>query len=246
MQFYASYLDYINAIKQKDLKFCYPELSDSKEDIYAYDTFDMALAHKLSQQNKTVVCNDFSLKGKERFIIVTGPNQGGKTTFSRTFGQTHYLASLGCAVQGSKAKLFLFDNIFTHYERKEDVETHRSKFEDDLIRVHTILDEATPRSIIILNEIFSSTSLEDAIFLCKRIMEKIVSLDSLCLWVTFIDELVSYSDKTVSMVSLVNKENPAIRTFKIMRKTPDGIAFALSIAEKYKLTYQQLKERLSR
>lgn len=245
VQFYISYLNYIDLIKNNGLVFCYPELSVSREDIYNTRTFDITLARKLSEQKKKIVDNDFYFKGKERIIIVTGPNQGGKTTFSRTFGQVHYLASLGCAVQGSDARLLLFDHIFTHFERKEEVASHRSKFEDDLIRVHKILEESTPQSIIILNEIFSSTSLEDAIFLCKKIMEKIVSLDLLCVWVTFIDELVSYSDKTVSMVSLVNKDNPAVRTFRLVRKPTDGIAYALSIAQKYKVTYGQLKQRLS-
>lgn len=246
IQFYIAYLDYINIIKSNGAQFCYPELSRTKENIYNDNTFDIALGYKLAEQHKTVVYNDFYLKGKERIVIVTGPNQGGKTTFSRTFGQVHYLSALGCPVPGARARLYLFDHIFTHFERKEEVSSHLSKFEDDLLRIHKILKESTPDSIIILNEIFSSTSLEDAIFLCKKIMEKVVSLDNICVWVTFIDELVTLSETTVSMVSLVNKEDPAIRTFKIIRKPPDGIAYALSIAEKYKVTYQQLKARLSR
>jgi DNA mismatch repair protein MutS len=244
-QFYLAYLEHIGPLRRAGLRFCYPEVSATAKQIRACATFDLALAHKLVAEGKPVVTNDFHLDGPERVIVVTGPNQGGKTTFARTFGQLHHLAGVGCPVPGSAARLFLFDRLFTHFERQEDLATLTGKLEDDLIRIGGILRSATGDSVLILNEIFASTTLHDARFLGTKLLTKVMQLGALCVCVTFVDELASLGEQVVSMMSTIVPDNPVERTFLVVRKPADGLAYALAMADKHGLTYQRLGQRLS-
>ncbi len=244
VQFYIAYLDHIAPLKKAGLNFCYPHVSQIGKNTHVSETFDLALAGKLLGKGTIPISNDFRLNGPERIIVITGPNQGGKTTFARTFGQLHYLASLGLPVPGSKAQLYMPDHIFTHFERAEHTTNLTGKLQEDLVRIHEVLEDATPQSVIIINEIFTSTTLQDAISLSQKVATTIMEHDALCAWVTFIDEVATLSEKTVSMVATVTPEEPEQRTFKIVRQPPNCLAYAMAIARKFRLTSDAIRERM--
>ncbi|HTY54744.1 MAG TPA: hypothetical protein VMB26_06075, partial [Candidatus Binataceae bacterium] len=244
--FFIAYLAFIDPLKKAGLAFCHPDVSVSDRETSVFASFDLALAAKLVQEKQPIVTNDFYLKGAERLIVVSGPNQGGKTTFARMFGQLHFLAGLGCPVPGENARLFLPDQIFTHFEREENIANLRGKLEDELVRLHHTCQTMTSNSVVIFNEIFNSTSLDDQIFLSTKVLQIVLSTDAIGVCVTFIDALSTLSAKTVSMVSTVAPDDPARRTFQVVRKPADGLAYALSLAEKWGVTYDQLRARVQR
>lgn len=244
IQFYLAFHEYTAPIKAAGYTLCYPQVSDDKS-VAARDTFDLPLARKLTAENAPLVTNDWHLEGPERIFVVSGPNQGGKTTFARTFGQLHYLASIGCPVPGTHAHLLLYDQLLTHFEQQEDPTSHRGKLEDDLVRVHDILQQASASTILVMNESFTSTTLEDARFLGTQVLERMIAIDLLGVYVTFVDDLSALHESIVSVTSTVDERDPAIRTYKIVRQPANGLAYAAAIAEKYGLTYKRLRERLS-
>ncbi|HTU85072.1 MAG TPA: hypothetical protein VMF57_05825 [Solirubrobacteraceae bacterium] len=245
VQFYVAYLELIGPLRDSGLRCSYPQVSARSKEIRATGTFDLALATKLISERRTVIVNDFYLTEPERMFVVTGPNNGGKTTFARTVGQLHHLASLGLPVPGQDVHAFLPDRIYTHFEREEEIETLHGKFEDELIRVRAVLERASSSSVIVMNESFNSTTLNDALFVGTEIMGRILKLGCLGVYVTFVDELASLSEATVSMVAQILPENPAERTFKVLREPAAGLAYAWAIAEKYGLTYDRVADRIS-
>jgi hypothetical protein len=240
LQFYLGYLGYIQPLREAGLGFSYPRLSDEEKSMQALDSFDLALAAQRVREHAEVVCNDVRLDPPERMLVVTGPNNGGKTTFARSIGQLHYLARLGCPVPGHDTRLFVCDQIFTRFERREDSTTLQGKLQDELRRLHDALQAATPSSLFILNEMFNSTTAQDALLLSHEILSRVDGLEALCLCVTFLDELATFNEHTVSMVAGVDPADPAVRTHRITRRAADGRAYARALAQKYGLTYEQL------
>jgi DNA mismatch repair protein MutS len=204
VEFYLAYLAYIEPLKEAGLSFCYPDVSTSSKEVDAEETFDIALASKLMGEKRPVVCNDFRLHDGERIFVVSGPNQGGKTTFARAFGQLHYLASLGCPAPGRRAQLFLCDRIFAHFEKQEQLEDLHGKLREELLRVREILRVATDRSVVIMNESLASTTAEDSLFLGREVIGS--------LFEDFCHPFVSLRGKAASPAALKLREGEVLPT----------------------------------
>ncbi len=246
VQFYLAWLEHCERLGAAGLRFCYPAVSAGGEAVAVEDGFDVALATKLHARGDPVVPNGFVLRGPERILVVTGPNQGGKTTFARMVAQLHYLGGLGVPVPARRARLLLPDRVFTHFEREEDIRTLRGKLDDELVRIREILEQASGDSLVVLNETFASTTLADARFLGTEILRRLTELGCVAVWVTFVDELASLNEATVSMVATVAPDDPAKRTFRLVRQPADGRAYAWSLADSYGLSYERLRERVAR
>ena len=244
IKFYLKYITYMQRFTNKKLNFCIPEIVSSDDEFYSRDSYDLALAGKLLNNARVPVTNSFYIKYDSRIILVTGPNNGGKTTFARVFGQVYYLASLGMPVPGSSARLQIPDNIYTHFEKTESVENPVGRLEEELIRFHSILEIATSKSVIIINEMLSSTTLKDGIEIGKKIIENLKEIGCVALYVTFIHELASIQG-VKSYVAQININDPGKRTYKVVPQKSNGIAYAHALAEKYGLSYEELTRRIN-
>lgn len=245
VQFYLAYMEFVRKFKDAALSLCYPEVSEHSKQAHVEQAFDIALANVLVPKSDAVVCNDIELMGDERVVVVTGPNQGGKTTYARMFGQLHFLAALGLPVPGRRARVFLPDRIFSHFEKEERLDSVRGKLDDELARARDMLAQASDRSVLVMNEGFSSTTLADSLFIGTKVLEQVSRLGALCVYVTFVDELASLNEATVSVVADVVADDPDVRTYKLTRRPADGRVYARALAQKHGLTYAALRQRVA-
>ncbi|MEV6392998.1 MutS-related protein [Nocardia xishanensis] len=245
IQFYLTYLAFARRLRGAERAMCLPQLASRATPIHAEDAFDLGLLTRHGRADATVVCNDFRLSGPERVLVVTGPNQGGKTTFARTIGQLVYLAALGCPVPARTACLPLPDRLCTHFERAEQASDPDGRLADELVRIREALETATADSVIVLNESFSATSTADAVRIGRDVLDRIVERGSIAVWVTFFDELARSGPATVSMVAATDPDDPSLRTFRIERRPADGDADAVVLAERFGLTYDLVVDRIA-
>ncbi len=222
----------------KGLPFCMPEIVSESQDKEFEDFYNPYLAYKLLGSDRSVVTNNLEMHRDERIFVVTGPNQGGKTTFVKAVGQILHFLRIGSYVAASKTKGWIVSGIFTHFEKEENVKEDKSGLEREILNIKEILNKIDERSMVIMNESFSSTSVKDALYMSKKVMDLIKRKQAFCLYVTFFYEIAEF-DGAVSLVAEVDKLKGE-RTFRIERKPIEGRAFTLPILKKYKLTYEDI------
>ena len=129
--------------------------------------------HPVLEQNHGYVANDIIMDKKNRFLLITGPNMGGKSTYLRSAALISILAQSGSYVPAESAKLGLVDRIFTRVGASDDLKRGRSTFMMEMIEVAHILRKATNKSLVLLDEIGRGTSTFDGLSIAWSVTEDI-------------------------------------------------------------------------
>lgn len=242
--FFTEYRDLMSSLRGAGVPFVLPTVSGDDRTVDLRDVVDLGLSVRMAEEGHRPVGNDLELHGGERILVVSGPNQGGKSTTARTFGQIHLLASIGCPVPASAARLPVVDQVLTLFPREERLKSLAGGLGEEVQRVHSLFGAATERSVLVLNEVFASTTAEDARVLLTEVVRRIEGLGALAVCVTFLDEVARLGGATVSMVAEVDPADPSVRTFTVVRRPADGRAYAHALAERHRLTADAIRARI--
>ena len=258
-------------LQKSGLPICFPEPAPKDERIFQVkDMYDASFALRimsdigLKDLENVVVCNDAEMSDRAgRIFILTGANQGGKTTFTRGIGICQLLFQAGFPIPGTSGRISPVDNIYTHFPELEKNSISEGRLGEECIRLETILPRLTKYSMILMNESLSSTSHQECLFIAEEIMKYLRRVGARCVFATHIHELAenipelnkepALSD-LVSMVAGVDegtdmevlteegrkKYQGSKRTYKILPMPPQGKSFALDIAKTYGISFEQL------
>ncbi len=228
------------------------------------DAYDPVLALRLlsgaDDPRPRVVTNPvFFGATPARVWVLSGPNRGGKTTFTRAVGLAHVLGQAGLHVAARSARLSTVDAIYTHFPSRESARPGMGRLDDEAERLGTIFRQATPHSLILLNEALAGTSSFEALDLARGVVRGLRFLGARAIYVTHLHELgaavadinaTTQGDAPVG--SLVAEPGAApsedgriqVRTFQIRPGAPHGQSFAADIAEQHGISFPQLAELL--
>ncbi len=242
--FYFVEMALIDELNQNGINTCRPTIIDD-EDIYKITNAYYPLFVNTNAQYKTP--NDIIFDKEGGFYVLTGPNRGGKSVYLKTIGICQLLFQLGMYVPADSANMYCVDNIFTHLAEKS-AEMNASRFEAECIQLREIFDGVTNKSMVLLDEMFSSTNSCEAEYLAKDILTALCYKGAKGVLVTHIHSLCSLTDEInlsdncktkLDNLSIAIDANQS-HNFKVVRKRSDGKSYAREIAEKYQITLEKL------
>lgn len=240
--YYLSFAQFERKMQEKGYRFAAPD-TDADKEMSATGLYDLALACVNAADQKEVVSNDMNFSQGENFFVLTGPNQGGKTTFARSLGQLVYFTKMGLDVPAAAANVPHFGHLLTHFSVEESVETGRGKLKEELVRLAPMMEQNEAGAFVVINELFTTAANYDACIMGKRVLDHFIGQGCRGIYVTHLKELAEDRPGVVSLRAMLNEQK--VQTFRIMRSEAEESAYAINQVNKYKLTYSQLKERLS-
>ncbi len=179
--------------------------------------------HPVLEQNHGFVANDIVMDKKNRFLLITGPNMGGKSTYLRTAALISILAQSGSYVPAESARLGLVDRIFTRVGASDDLKRGRSTFMMEMIEVAHILRKATKNSLVLLDEIGRGTSTFDGLSIAWSVTEDICNrIQSRTLFATHYHQLVGL-EKDIEILKNIHVQVSQVNgKLKFLHTIADG------------------------
>ena len=174
-----------------------------------------------------VTGNDLQGDGKT-LCIITGANQGGKSTFLRAIGLAQLMMQSGMFVTSEAFTASLCRNVFTHFTREEDVTMKSGKFDEELRRMSTIIDSFTPDSMILFNESFAATNEREGSEIAGQIVCSLLETNVKVFFVTHLYEFANaFNQESIPKSIFLRAERQADgkRTFKLLPGEPLQTSF---------------------
>ncbi len=231
--FYLAAVQLKAQMARLDIRWCFPKVCDRRDlEFEELKEFVMGLEQRVS-----LVGNSCSLKKKD-LLIVTGANQGGKSTFLRSIGIAQIMMQCGLMVTAQSYSGGIFPRIFVHFTRREDSEMNSGRLDEELGRMNRIVEQIGEGSLLLLNESFATTTEKEGSVIAYDIIRALKEAGVRILTVTHLlgfarrvyEEIKSDPESGVEFLSAERMQD-GTRTFKMIRHEPELTSFGLDLYE---------------
>ena len=267
--FYLAAYHLVQRLQAAGLPMTRPDIAPPEERVFqVQDNYNVNLALQWNSDRPgtdlgdKVVGNDVEMGENGRIFILTGPNQGGKTTYIQAIGLTQILAQAGFYVPGRQARISPVDAIFTHFPVEEKLERGTGRFGDEAQRLSEIFAAVSRHSLVLLNESLASTSAWESLYLAQDLLRVLRQVGTRAIYATHmhelaanVDDLNAATDGDSLLLSLVasrmDSESDSAdgwvqRSYKIVPGRPLGRSYANELARRYGVSYEQLLDLLQK
>jgi DNA mismatch repair ATPase MutS len=220
LAFYVGCLNLQEQLAQVEepLAFPLPVASDERQSAF-HGLYDICLALTLKQK---IVGNDINADNKD-FVMITGANQGGKSTFLRSIGVAQLMMQCGMFVPAESFCSNTCEGLFTHYKREEDVTMSSGKLDEELSRMSDIVDKLMANSLVLFNESFAATNEREGSAIARQIICALIENNIKVFFVTHLYHLAHgfYDEKMENAMFLrAERQSDGGRTFKVIEGEP--------------------------
>jgi len=220
LAFYLACLNLHRRLAEKGEPVCFPEPTRGERPVLtAQGIYDVGLTLHL---HDPVVRNDLRADGKA-LLVITGANQGGKSTLLRALGLAQLMMQSGMFAAAESLRLSVCDGLFTHYKREEDETMESGKLDEELRRMSEIAERITPGSLLLCNESFASTNEREGSEIARQVIRAMLEKRIRVLFVTHMYDLAHslHSQRLEPALFLRAERAPdGARTFKLLEGEP--------------------------
>ncbi|MCI8372552.1 MAG: hypothetical protein HFI75_09185 [Lachnospiraceae bacterium] len=227
--FYRGALNLLHRLERHQLAYCYPSVG-AQQNLKFRELKDFGMA---IEQLTNPVGNASDIRGK-RLLVVTGANQGGKSTFLRSIGLAQVMMQCGLFVAAESFESGIFPAFFTHFTRREDSEMNSGRLDEELGRMNQIIENLGERSLVLLNESFATTTEKEGSVIAYDIVKAMTEAGVKVLTVTHLLSFAKrvYEEGSAGAEFLSAERLPdGRRTFKMIQHAPELTSFGLDLYE---------------
>jgi len=229
LAFYVGCLNLHERLLELGAPFTFPSAKETGALAFSSkDLYDICLALSM---NRRPVGNDIAADGKN-LIIVTGANQGGKTTFLRSFGLAQLMSQCGMFAPAASLRLNVVDGIFTHFKREEAATMKSGKFDEELSRMNDIVNALTPNALVLFNESFAATNEREGSEIARQIVSALLERPHK---IVFVSHQYSFThgfyERRLAMALFLRagRQPDGRRTFKLIEGEPLSTSFGADV-----------------